>query len=97
MKTLFERQDYPDLRTKTHLWQGIPRRVEVEGGPLRPYDVAGWTLPLQMGVEAVEVGEHAPGRDLRGRHSFRPLGSNRGSGPWRPGSWTQAMARPGER
>jgi len=55
VKTLLERQDYPDLRTRTHLWQGIPRRVEVEGGPLRPYDVAGWTLPLQMGLEAVEL------------------------------------------
>jgi hypothetical protein len=55
VKTLLERQEYPDLRTKTHLWQGIPRRVEVESGPLRPYDVAGWTLPLQMGLEAVEL------------------------------------------
>ncbi len=62
VKTLLERQDYPDLRTKTHLWQGVPRRVEVEGGPLRPYDVAGWTLPSQMGLEAVELG--APGSQL---------------------------------
>ena len=28
VKTLLERQAYPDLRTKTHLWQGIPQ----EGG-----------------------------------------------------------------
>lgn len=61
VKTLFERQEYPDLRNKTHLWQGIPRRVEIEGGPLRPYDVAGWTLPLQMGLDAVEVKELPPG------------------------------------
>lgn len=60
VKTLFERQDYPDLRGKTHLWQAIPRRVEIESGPLRPYDVAGWTLPLQMGLDAVEVGELPP-------------------------------------
>jgi hypothetical protein len=55
VKTLLERQDYPDLRQKTHVWQAIPRRVEVEGGPLRPYDVAGWTLSLQMGLEAIEL------------------------------------------
>ena len=55
VKTLLERQDYPDLRTKTHIWQGIPRRVDVESGPLRPYDVAGWTLPLQLGLDAVEL------------------------------------------
>jgi hypothetical protein len=42
-KTLLERQDYPARRT-------------VPGRPIeRPYDVAGWTLPLQMGVETVTV------------------------------------------
>jgi hypothetical protein len=42
-KDLLERQDYPDRRTH-------------EGGPPeRPYDVVGWTLPLQMGVRTVEV------------------------------------------
>jgi hypothetical protein len=35
VKTLIERQDYP----------------AVPGGALRPYDVAGWTLPVQMGVD----------------------------------------------
>jgi hypothetical protein len=39
---LFERQVYPDRRTAT-------------GEAERPYDVAGWTLPMQMGVEAVPV------------------------------------------
>jgi hypothetical protein len=35
VKTLIERQDYP----------------AVPGGAPRPYDVAGWTLPVQMGVD----------------------------------------------
>ena len=43
VKTLLERQDYPDLRTQTQLWQGIPSRVEITGGePLAQQDV----LPL---------------------------------------------------
>lgn len=43
-KDLLERQHYPD------------RRIGGEdGAPERPYDVTGWTLPLQMGVRTVEV------------------------------------------
>jgi hypothetical protein len=41
VQALFERQIYPD-------------RV-AGGAPERPYDVAGWTLPMQMGVEAYPV------------------------------------------
>ncbi len=41
VKNLFERQNYP-------------KRAASPGGPLeRPYDVTGWTLPVQMGVEVV--------------------------------------------
>ena len=41
VQALFERQLYPD-------------RI-AGGAPERPYDVAGWTLPMQMGVEAYPV------------------------------------------
>ncbi|HZT60494.1 MAG TPA: M14 metallopeptidase family protein [Pyrinomonadaceae bacterium] len=41
VQALFEKQIYPD---------------RISGGaPERPYDVAGWTLPMQMGVEAYPV------------------------------------------
>jgi hypothetical protein len=42
VQSLFERQVYPDRRT-------------AGGEAERPYDVAGWTLPFQMGVEAKAV------------------------------------------
>ncbi len=45
VRTLFEVQEYPDLR-------------EYEGGPpKRPYDVSGWTLPYQFDVRVVEASE----------------------------------------
>jgi hypothetical protein len=42
-KDLLERQSYPD------------RRLYPGGPPDAPYDAAGWSLPLQMGVEARQV------------------------------------------
>ena len=49
---LFEKQVYPN-------------RVNEKGEAEQPYDVAGWTLPLQMGVEAYEVW------DIRDLEKFR--------------------------
>jgi hypothetical protein len=43
VKTLLERQNYPE------------RRLSPDGPPERPYDVAGWTLPAQMGVKLVTI------------------------------------------
>ncbi len=54
VQALFERQVYPDRRT-------------AGGEAERPYDVAGWTLPLQMGVEVV------PFSDIREPESERRL------------------------
>ncbi|MCA1817776.1 MAG: peptidase M14 [Acidobacteria bacterium] len=51
---LFEPQVYPDRRTAS-------------GAAERPYDVAGWTLPLQMGVESkllLRVSESAAQRRM---------------------------------
>jgi len=55
LKNIFERQSYPDLREYSHLWEGLVNPEDWEGGPLRPYDGVGWTLPLQMGVEHWEM------------------------------------------
>jgi hypothetical protein len=55
LKNIFEKQAYPDLREYSHLWQGLVNPEDWEGGPLRPYDGVGWTLPLQMGVEYREM------------------------------------------
>ncbi len=59
-------QQYPDLR-------------QYPGGPpLRPYDAAGWTLPLQMGVEVAYVGKPLPD-DVRAK--LADLGAGAGRAP----------------
>ncbi len=73
-KTLMEKQDYPELRQ----WP--------DGPPIPPYDISGHTLPLQMGVEAVEVRTPIPAET---RTALTPLtmvgtrdGSVTGDGTW---------------
>ncbi|MCH8806814.1 MAG: peptidase M14 [Planctomycetes bacterium] len=67
LKDMMERQEYPERRS-------------YPGGPAEsPYDVAGWTLPLQMGVTAVEVVLPFEAK-LRKLDNVRPMPS-----PPRPG------------
>ena len=51
VQTLFEEQEYPDLTKYPTLWQGIVRPQSFPNAYLPPYDMAGWTLPFQMGVK----------------------------------------------
>lgn len=56
--SLFELQKYPD-------------RLNADGSPDTPYDVAGWTLPLQMGIQSETVWDI---RDLeRFRSTLKPV------------------------
>ncbi|NOZ62449.1 MAG: hypothetical protein GXO74_12300 [Calditrichaeota bacterium] len=54
-KNMLEEQQYPDLRKYPELWQGLVRMQKFKGAPFRSYDIAGWTLPLQMNVKAIKV------------------------------------------
>lgn len=51
VKAIFDEQEYPDLAKYPTLWQGIVRPQSFPDAYLPPYDMAGWTLPLQMGVK----------------------------------------------
>ncbi|NIP59260.1 MAG: peptidase M14, partial [Gemmatimonadetes bacterium] len=67
---LMEPQDYPD------------RRAYPGGPPDPPYDLAGWTLPMQMGVDArrVDAPFEARTRPVQGVVVSPPAGEVRGSG-----------------
>jgi hypothetical protein len=58
VKELFEPQEWPDLRATPN------------GPPQRPYDVAGWTLPMQMGVEVSVVSTPLPAPSRTALHTI---------------------------
>lgn len=68
---LMERQEYPD------------RRLYPGGPPEPPYDLAGWTLPLQMGVSVGRADEpfEARTRAVQEAELGPPAGTVRGEGP----------------
>jgi hypothetical protein len=69
VKCLFEAQQYPD------------RRV-YPGGPAEPpYDVAGWTLPMQMGVDYAAADHHFDVELVRTDEAAEPLAT---AGPAAP-------------
>jgi len=55
VKAVFEEQQYPDLTKYPDLWQGIVSPQYFRDAYLPPYDLAGWSLPYQMGVKAVRA------------------------------------------
>jgi hypothetical protein len=73
VKELFEPQRYPDLRESPN------------GPPIFPYDVAGWTLPMQMGVETAAVLQPVSADQRAGLRLLEqvapPPGGVQGSGP----------------
>jgi len=50
IKTIFEVQNYPDLSKYPALWQGLVRPQRFPDAYFSPYDMVGWTLHYQMGV-----------------------------------------------
>jgi hypothetical protein len=52
VKNVFEEQAYPDLTKYPDAWQGLVSPQKFKDAYLPPYDMAGWTLPYQMGVTA---------------------------------------------
>jgi len=60
-KTMFEVQNYPDLWKYPDAWQALVSRITADQKqPLRPYDVTGWTLPIQYGVKYSELPAPVP-------------------------------------
>jgi hypothetical protein len=68
-KDLLERQRYPD------------RREYPDGPPIPPYDVAGWTLQLQMGVTVRRVDKPVAVPSVRVEDVEVPAGARHGTGP----------------
>ena len=65
-------QEFAALAREVLDVQKYPEIRESPSGPLdQPYDAAGWTLPLSMGVERRDVANAAAGDDVRAK--MRPL------------------------
>jgi hypothetical protein len=81
VRQLFDVQAYPDLRE-------FP-----DGPPEQPYDAAGWTLPLMMGIRVVEVVEPLSedfAAALRFLEAERPPVTEDNGGP----AWTRPADAP---
>jgi len=80
VKNILEKQNYPDLREYSHLWQGLVGTTRWEGAPLRAYDGVGWTLPVQMGVEYREMSKLIDVSKVLITEAAAPAGTISGSG-----------------
>jgi hypothetical protein len=82
VKNILENQEYPDLRKYGHLWQGLSRPVSWDGAPLAPYDGVGWTLHLQMGIDAYQMHNPLEVAKTAIPDAISVPGAIRGSGPY---------------
>jgi len=75
VKAVFEEQAYPDLTKYPTLWQGIVRPQNFPDAYLPPYDMAGWTLPYQMGVKVLAANTPLEVRLTPVKKAVPPAGS----------------------
>jgi hypothetical protein len=79
VKAIFEEQDYPDLTKYPSLWQGIVAPQAFKDAYLPPYDMAGWTVPHQMGVKVLAANEPVDVSMSRLKEVLPPEGNVEGS------------------
>lgn len=80
VKHVFEKQNYPDLRKYTYLWQGTVGTAKTGKEPIRAYDGAGWTLPIQMGANYHEITSPLPVKTTPVDTVISPAGTVKGGG-----------------
>jgi hypothetical protein len=86
VKELFDIQRYPELPRPATVPATPAATPQTPAAPAQvPYDVTGWTLPLQMGVEVVAIAEPV-GQDIRATlrridRADPPIGKVDGAGP----------------
>ena len=80
VKTILEKQEYPDMRKYPHLWQGVGRQIKWDGAPITPYDGVGWTLPIQFGLEAHQMSTPSAVKKTILSEKIKSLGAIEGSG-----------------